>query len=90
MTLILYSLLGCGLAEQGCDVHLTQCRLSPYIALYTSRKNIGKLRLATYGYEYLKKGIYWIFLFMYVIQQCFICHPSGFTVSEDAEIEPLS
>jgi hypothetical protein len=25
---------------------------------------------------------------MYVIQHCFICHPSDSTVSEDAMIEP--
>jgi hypothetical protein len=28
------------------------------------------------------------FLFMYVIQHCFICRPSDSTVSEDARIEP--
>ncbi len=28
------------------------------------------------------------FLFMYVIQLCFICRPSDSTVSEDAGIEP--
>jgi hypothetical protein len=28
------------------------------------------------------------YLFMYVIQHCFICRPSDFTVSEDAGIEP--
>jgi hypothetical protein len=28
------------------------------------------------------------FIFMYVIQHCFICHPSNFIVSEDAGIEP--
>ncbi len=25
---------------------------------------------------------------MYFMLHCFICHPSGFTLSEDAEIEP--
>jgi hypothetical protein len=30
----------------------------------------------------------WIFLCMYYIQHCFICHPSDSTVSEDAGIEP--
>ncbi len=29
-----------------------------------------------------------MFLFVYFIQHCFICHPSGSTVSEDAVIEP--
>jgi hypothetical protein len=28
------------------------------------------------------------FIFMYVIQHCFICRPSDLTVSEDAGIEP--
>jgi hypothetical protein len=28
------------------------------------------------------------FLFMYVLQHCFICCPSDFTVSEDGGIEP--
>ncbi len=31
-----------------------------------------------------------IFLFMYVIQHCFICRPSDSTVSEDAGIEPTT
>ncbi len=30
----------------------------------------------------------WIYLFMFVIQHCFICRPSDSTVSEDAGIEP--
>ncbi len=29
-------------------------------------------------------------LFTYVIQHCFICHPSDYTVSEDAGIEPMT
>ncbi len=28
------------------------------------------------------------FFFMYVIQHCFICHPSDSTVSEEAGIDP--
>jgi hypothetical protein len=31
-------------------------------------------------------GFFGIFLFMYVIQHCFICRPSDSTVSEDAGI----
>jgi hypothetical protein len=34
--------------------------------------------------KFLKGGF---FLFMYDIQHCFICRPSGSTVSEDAGIE---
>jgi hypothetical protein len=29
-----------------------------------------------------------LFFFIYVIQHCFICHPSDSTASEDARIEP--
>ncbi len=35
-------------------------------------------------------GFFWILLFMYDIQHCFICRPSVFTVSEDAGIEPMT
>ncbi len=34
------------------------------------------------------QGIFWIFLFLNVIQHCFICRPSDPTVSKDAGIEP--
>jgi hypothetical protein len=37
---------------------------------------------------FFKRGILGFFLFMYVIQSCFICGPSDSTVSEDAGIEP--
>ncbi len=39
-------------------------------------------------YLILLKGIFCFFLFMYVIQHCFICCPSDSTVLEDAGIEP--
>ncbi len=35
-----------------------------------------------------KRGFFGFFIFMYVIQNCFICRPSDFTVSVDAGIEP--
>ena len=39
--------------------------------------------------KYFHKGnSFWIFLFMYVIQHCFICRPSDSAESEDAGIEP--
>ncbi len=38
--------------------------------------------------ENSKREIYFYFLFMCVIQHCFICRPSDSTVSEDAGIEP--
>ncbi len=34
------------------------------------------------------KNVFGFFIFMYDIQHCFICRPSGYTVSEDAGIEP--
>jgi len=37
---------------------------------------------------FLGKGGFFVFFLMYVIQHCFICRPSDFTVSEDARIEP--
>ncbi len=41
------------------------------------------------GHCYLKGGgRVGIFIFMYVIQHCFICRSSDATVSEDAGIEP--
>ncbi len=36
----------------------------------------------------LKRYFFIFFLFMYVIQHCFICRPSVFTESEDAGLEP--
>ncbi len=38
----------------------------------------------------IEGGFFWIFLFIYDIQHCFICRPSDSTVSEDAGIEPMT
>ncbi len=38
--------------------------------------------------EVKKFRVFWIFLFMYVLQHCFICRPSNSTVSEDGGTEP--
>ncbi len=40
------------------------------------------------GIIFLKGDFLAFYFLMYDIQHCFICHPSNFTVSEDARIEP--
>jgi hypothetical protein len=37
---------------------------------------------------FIEGGFFYVFLFTYDIQDCFICRPSDSTVSEDAMIEP--
>jgi hypothetical protein len=57
-------------------------------------KNIGQSSHAAVPLKSLIKksfqrgNVFGCFLVMYVIQHCFICRPSDFTVSEDAGIEP--
>ncbi len=70
---------------------LTNCG-SPYtVVLYTwgAFRSVAAYRKGTVvANENSKGGIFGFFLFMYVIQHCFICCPSESTVSEDAGIEP--
>ncbi len=44
--------------------------------------------ILNFNYVILKGDFFFFFLFMFVIQHCFICRPSDSNVSEDAGIEP--
>ncbi len=58
---------------------------------FTIQKEVGRKRAGGVRYcapETSTREFFGFFLFMYYIQHCFICRPSGSTVSEDAGIEP--
>ncbi len=67
-------------SERLLGVKRSACKFSVFIAFMPTfvSKREGLLNIN-------KKGF---FLFMYVIQHCFICRPSDLTVLEDAGIEP--
>jgi hypothetical protein len=74
-------------------VHLTYCHRYTFCTHCTVERGI---KYQTYKYAKsspdvyitVKQGDFCIFISMYCIQHCFICHPSDSTVSEDAGIEP--
>ncbi len=41
-----------------------------------------------FNVDFFYMGFLWIFLVQYFVLHYFICHPSDFTVPEDAGIEP--
>jgi hypothetical protein len=54
----------------------------------SGEKKIDQMILIQYFKEIERGDFIGFFIFMYVIQHCFICRPSDTSVSEDAGIEP--